>query len=363
MSTTNTTYIKRFPLLAHRELRSFYRYNDLFQLVPASLTDPRPTELIGMYGLTLEYVMEPVAPDRETDKWAHDHRERQRMARLRKGVKSPPNDSWLDADKEIRQQLRSSAIPHEVARLLSVLSDTLFEEPLPSKKVWVLEELDTWKVRWAQTSYPSFATGPTDSFSTATGQRIELVDPSEYYNRNSGYGPGDPVVDLPTDIDHRLGTYFDLKPTKKLAMARACELLGVARDTWLTSRSVSLVGAVIAVETLIHADDPAPVRCTKCNSLLSTNYCNDCGSPVYGLTRRFRDFVESHVESNDVAANRLYEARSDIVHRGQLLRSDEFDSGFNLGGKDNQQSLAYAVTTTVRTILVRWLEEQAESNR
>ena len=312
-----------------------------------------------MYGLTLEYVMEPVAPDRETDKWAHDHRERQRMARLRKGAKKPRNDSWFDVDQEIRRQLRSSAIPHEVARLLSVLTDTHFEEPLPSKKVWVLEELDTWKVRWAQTSYPSLANGPTDSFSTASGQGIELVEPSEYYDKMRGLRTGEPVIDLPTDIDHRLGTYFDLPPTKKLAMARACELLGVARDTWQTSRSVSLAGAVFAVETLIHADDPAPVRCTKCNSLLSTNNCNDCGAPIYGLTKRFRDFVESHVESDDLAANRLYEARSDIVHRGQLLRSDEFDSGFNLGGKDNQQSLASAVTTTVRTILVRWLEIQA----
>ncbi len=355
MPSQHSTSIRRAPLLASHELRGFYRYKNLFQLVPPDSADPRPDVQIGWYGLTLEYVLDPVAPRRESDTWAHDHRERQRIELLHNRAKTAQSE-WFDTDEHVREQLRPLAIVRELVRLLSILTNYLFKEP-PNEHLWVLDDPKTGTARWAQMWYPSFATGPTDSFTPMSNQRIALIDPSDYYSRLLGYGPGDPVIELPADVDYRLDTYFSLAPAKKIATARAAELLGTARDTWRTSRSVSLAAAVFAVEALIHADDPSPKRCKECNSLLSTDHCNSCGAPRYGLTRRFRDFVEKYSDTDNLPANRLYDARSDIAHQGRLLRADEFDSGFNLGGKDSQTELEYGVTSLVRSVFLVWLSD------
>ncbi len=115
------------------------------------------------------------------------------------------------------------------------------------------------------------------------------------------------------------------------------------------------------MEALIHADDPNPAKCDECQSLISAEHCPKCGAPRHRLTRRFRDFFAQYggdaSEEAKTFASRLYAVRSGIAHRGVLLRSDEFDSGFNLGGKDNQWDF-YDLTWLVRRVLLGWFEKR-----
>jgi hypothetical protein len=51
----------------------------------------------------------------------------------------------------------------------------------------------------------------------------------------------------------------------------------------------------------------------------------------------------------------LFNVRSDIAHRGELLRADEFDAGFSVGGSDDQGDFERGVGRTVRKVLLGWL--------
>ena len=101
-----------------------------------------------------------------------------------------------------------------------------------------------------------------------------------------------------------------------------------------------------------------------CSNLISERTCGKCRGPLFGLTRRFREFVERYVESNveQRFAEELYRVRSDIAHRGELLRSDQFDAGFNVGGDDDQADFERGVGRTVRKVLIGWLSS-ARPNR
>jgi len=357
--------IKRHPLLATHELRGFYRYRDLFQLVPAGASDPRPDGLMGWYGLTVEYRLDPqTAPKRDADLWAHDHRERARVQHLHAGVAQKGReqpDPWLEADENIRHMHRPLAIARELSRLLSVLTNYPVRVPRQDH-VWVLAD-KSGGARWSQMWWPSFANGSPDAFTEPDGQLVELIYPDKYYARLRGYGSGHPTIDLPLDIDDRLNAYFGLSSDDKLAFARACELLGVASEVWLTSRSASLAAAVFAVEALLHAQDPEPAKCGECSALLSAEHCAKCGAPRHRLTRRFRDFVAKYAGTSGFDTKALYGARSDLAHRGILLRADEFDSGFTWGGKDDQSAMERDTMALVRRVLLRWLEERGPSRR
>jgi hypothetical protein len=200
------------------------------------------------------------------------------------------------------------------------------------------------------------------SFAQPTSPPAPLVDSSEYNRRPYGYSPGKPVVDFPDNLSVTLDTYFALTPKKRIAFARAAELYGLASDVWASSQSLSLAVAalVFAIESVIHAEDPNPTRCPDCSALHGDEKCQTCGAPKYGLTRRFKDFVEQsahNAEERDLAA-RLYEVRSAIAHRGQPLRIDEFDMGYHVGEKDDENAVLFGATPLPRRVLREWLSSQ-----
>lgn len=84
---------------------------------------------------------------------------------------------------------------------------------------------------------------------------------------------------------------------------------------------------MFAIDGLANVSEPPPSRCPACQQTTSEEKCEGCGGPVFGLTARFREFVKHASTDKDrrTFANRLYDLRSAIAHRGELLREDEFD--------------------------------------
>ena len=374
-------------LLSTHELKGHYRYRDRFQLLPAPPGTPKPPSVMGHYGLLLELAIDPLTyPDRDRDYWAHDVRERSRVLELERKTAargSTPPDGWRREEATSRRMTRTPAIVQELTRLLSVTTNYKFFQAMAGAQGWYIDFQDArrrgrfaglvrrlprligkkayvWTPVWGQECNPVQPQPTGDDFSQPTSAPAALVDPNEYQRRRLGYGPGEPVVDLPDNLCLTLDKYFDLAPNKKVAFARAAELYGLASDVWPSSRSLSLAALVFAIETLIHADDPRPAKCPECGSLASRMKCSSCGAPKYGLTRRFKEFVErfAHEPEPSDLADRLYKLRSAIAHRGQLLRSDEFDVGFDVGGKDDQYDALYGGTPLARRVLREWLWSQ-----
>jgi hypothetical protein len=352
--------ISRAPFLSRIRVAGQYRYRDVLQIIPSSPEDPRPNALYGWYGATLAVAFdEAAAPIRTTDKWAHDHRERNRNEFLASKVAAGLGSAeWLNAATETQRIFfRRQAIEHEALRLLQVFTNNHFQKPSNAEHNWYLDEA-TRKPVYGQAWYPSFNTDQWGAFWNGSAENIQMLDPAQHFGR-IGIGVEDTAITLPSDIDIRLDGYFALPSQRKTTFARACELFANGQEIWAASKSLSLVSYVFAVEALCHADDPAPQTCGDCGNLRSEESCSTCGGPRFGLTRRFRNFVGQYIHENDETeiTKRLYSVRSAIAHRGELLRADEFDAGFNVGGKDDQNDLERRVGQTVRKVLLGWLSD------
>jgi hypothetical protein len=350
--------ISRTPVVAYMPIAGQYRYRDLVQLIPAKPEYPRPSSVSGLYGGTLAVSFDDqVAPERPEDRWAHDHRERARIAYLTSKVDvGKDSQEWLQAVRRTQQIFsRRMAIEREAVRLLQVLTNSTLQRPQVSGHNWYLDR-ESGKAVFAQNTSPSFVTDEWGAFWTGTAAPIPIIDPITHFGRY-GIGMQDIQVTLPSNLNENLDRYFNLAPHHKIVFSRACELFGNAQEIWLISRSLSLVSHVFALEALCHVDDPEPERCPDCHNLRSDQICSACGGPRFGLTRRFKEFVGQYIEGSEdlTLATRLYLVRSNIAHRGELLRADEFDPGFNVGGHDDQSSLERDVARTVRKILLGWL--------
>ena len=355
-------HLQRNPFLCSLEMRGAFRYRDLFQFLPASTDDPRPPPgSVGAgWGLTVEVHMdERPCPDREVDTWAHDVRERHRYDSLRRKVKKSAGPHWWETEKQIRKMHRPPAIVREIVNLLSTLTQHSFTEP-EQGNVWVLDRNSKSPIaRHMQLWFPSFGSGPPDKLTTYPGGSIVSLPAKDYWAGDS-LEPRE-QVEFPDDIEELLDIYFGLPETLRVVFARTCELGRVAREVWPTSRSISLVAAVFAIDGLAHAGEPPPPLCRVCSQMTSEQKCESCGAPRFGLTARFRQFVESYVDVGGLRkgfARDLFILRSAIGHRAELLRDDEYDSGFTAGESDSQWDYRDVAFTLTRKALRGWLSAQ-----
>ena len=282
---------RRYPL-SPRELTGWFRFQDLFQLLPAPEGTPRPGTLLGPWGLVLEVdADDATAEDRAVDLWAHDLRERQRLDEMLSSIRArgrEPDAQWQEAERRSRRERRLTGIRQEALRLINVATRQRFYEP-QSDHSWVLSRDGDWTFSWEQVNgSPVRPSAPGDLLTIPEGQPCSSLGPDEYFSESVFLG--DTVV-LPANLHDSCAAYFGLSDSDKLAFGRAAELYGVAREIWPSSRSVSMFTFVVAIETLIHADDPTPPTCKKCQAMTSETKCGGCGGPLFGLTRRFREFV------------------------------------------------------------------------
>jgi hypothetical protein len=364
--------IRRVYALTDRELIDSFRLDDVLQVLPAPAGTPKPTEVGGDWALSVEFAFDPrICPERPTDqdRWAHDLRERTRFNELAAKVDRARHTGWSDGEARRREMLRPVAISQEILRLLALFNGYKFEDRQP-RKTWVLDESagPRMVVYWGMGGWnPIQASSLEGSFT----ERAEPDDADLRRHRLSDIDLGD-ARQLDPSLAVHFQAFFALEDSQKMAFARASGLWVQARDIeardiWGTSKSLSLFAAVAAIEHLIQVSDPGLKECGACNQPVSEAKCDKCGQSTFGLTRRFRDFVGRHLSDADTQEERspvrklageLYSARSNLAHGHSLLRADEFDSGFNAGGNDDQSHFE-RVTTVARRVLLSWLRERA----
>ena len=72
----------------------------------------------------------------------------------------------------------------------------------------------------------------------------------------------------------------------------ACHLYNQALFFKNTIPSLSMVASVMAIEKLMNYNIKVE-RC-RCGAFISIDKCDDCGAPIYGLRRRFLEFMASY---------------------------------------------------------------------
>jgi hypothetical protein len=177
----------------------------------------------------------------------------------------------------------------------------------------------------------------------SSGQQARLVPIRDYY----GNGLGD-EFELPDAMQQLVLAWSALPDDKRRTFLRSAYWLREADERFSTSASVALVSAVQAVESLLPEGDPET--------------CGTCGQPVYRLTRRFREFLESHGRADTRANNALYGMRSKLTHGAALLDRDvTYTFGYGSPVGVEQDGTLRAAITTARVAAVNWLVEESRT--
>ena len=355
---------QQISLLSNQPLRGYYRYRDLFQILPAAVKNQ---SFQHDHPLILEICYFPdVWPHRDQLLWHRDLWERERFKYIRNhspNKELAPSDEWVKAYQYQTTLLRLPAIIAEVSGLLTLFANHRFfiyhtEQhwfiPIPAP-----DRDAPFRSLWGQLGYVIDPLESGVDLSEPTCPEVTKVPTQKYYAlpRDAFYVGGDNTVQLPENIDQLFDLYFKLHPDRKTGFHTACHLYNRAIELRTTCASLSLVAAVMAIEALLNcfgADAPVKV-CEECHTPESVEKCSVCGLPRYRATSRFKQFL-SDFGSEDLKkfANDLYKTRSKLAHGG-LLRADLHDSGFHAGKKDEETMFRMESLRLARIAMLNWL--------
>jgi len=269
--------VRRDVLFSVPEVKGYWRHGDDWQILPAPPQAPRPGFLLGEHPFVLEY-----------------------------RVRSSANDAVV-----FTRRRRS----WELHLLLSlVLRGSITHETDAKPHHWVLMgEPTAAGVHTAYVNEGYMVEGliaRADSFSNPEGLPELVVVPDEEYYARRGIDISEDALDAPAGLDAFLNRFEDADPRTREQLLRASYWLDAAYRVWDTSKSLSYIAAVNAVESLVPKREHDPCPC-----------CGLDRSP--GPTARFHDFVETYAAAEGAADRKaIYRLRSAFVHGDGLHNFD-----------------------------------------
>ncbi|MNQ83902.1 hypothetical protein D3C85_990050 [compost metagenome] len=213
---------------------------------------------------------------------------------------------------------------------------------------------DDFEPIWGQESYfCREVSANISSFSEVTCLDSIPVTPSNRHY-NYLYHHIDDVFSLPEDITLILDSYFILSEADKNAFLSACALFEQGANTWSVSPSLSFIGFVSCLETLVNIE----------NKNIPVEKCAQCQQKKHQVTKKFLNFMSKY--GNDDPSfkkfsNRIYTYRSNIVHSGQLLNGDLMPAKFGHHDSIEDDDFRKGVIRACRICMVNWLIERAKN--
>lgn len=259
-------------------VQGYWRYRDVFQLLPAPSAAPQAGHMLGTHPFVLEFA-----------------------------VKNSPD--WI-----IRQQ-RAHQKKRELGLLLNAFLEGHVNISGSSKNHWVLiEDLPPRRLKTvnAQEGYNlSGFKHEKEKFSEmADIPSLSAVEMSDFYSRR-GLGVSDWKMHRPQNLDALFDKYSAFPVPVQKRFLTACFWFNYALQASQDSRSASYIALVQSIEALLPEN-------------VNSN-CVKCGQPQYKCTERFNDFLKTFAPYKDgIARGRkeLYGLRSDLSHGKRLLAED-----------------------------------------
>jgi hypothetical protein len=312
--------IGQIVLFAYLRNDGWFRYGDVFQLVPVPADAPRLEFQIGDHPLMLQYKVSG-----SSDLQIAGHR-RMRVGR----------------ELELLCVALTPAIHGGIGNVLqhhwSIIRS---QDPLQTRSEYCQEGY----------TYPS-ANGIAPNFDLVKGlSPISRVPAAEYYCR-IGISI-DQRLELPDTFEQCLSAHFNAPREQRDRFMRASYWFQYAQRVSNISRSGAFTALVSAVEALLPAVTPE-AKCVTCSRSFGI-----------GPTKQFINFVEKHAPDPAISNSdrrQLYALRSALSHGGKLLHSDSIGWGSamtSVGVSDWVDERA--LWLTVRLVLVNWLLDSATS--
>ena len=347
--------------LSNAPLKGFFAYKDIFQIFPHDVPD-EPFHYD--YPLTLEVkIDDDVYPDRTSNFWHRDVWEEERYENIRRRSekrKMDPKDGWVQTYQDHTKSLRVPAILAELRALLTVFSHYRFFI-YDNKQRWFIpinkDQPSSDKSVWGQPGFISDFSGEIDHFTGLTFDPVEIINFKEHAKRfrDAIYASEEHRIIFHEHITFLFDKYFSLPEKEKTAYFMACHLYNQALFFSKSIPSLSMVAGVMAIEKMVNYETDDEDKCDECSAPKAIEKCNTCGTPIYRLRSRFREFMAtfSHPDYGNLYRD-MYDTRSRLAHGG-VLREDLFDTGFYAGDKDEEDQFRRNSLIVVHDALIHWL--------
>lgn len=312
--------------LSSLPVTGWYRYRDVFQILPPNELLKRPPAVEAHHPVIFQ--------------WKHPESTEPRSI-----------SGHFDIPKWVLDKDSAAEKAREILLVLGVLlNNRIFE--YHGRQSWFvdLEETGsgTLDPKWGQELY----TGRDfkvviEGFSSIEGiPEVETVETNKYLNR--WFITYDAVFDIPKDLTFLLDKFFALSSEDKKSFLSSCALFEQGIDTWGNYPSLSFVGFVSCLETLINVD----------NKDVELERCKECGQERHRVTHKFREFFLKY--GNDSAefkkyAMKIYKYRSKVVHTGELFNGEVMPLQFGSDARIYDDDFRRSVIRTCRICIVNWL--------
>lgn len=168
-----------------------------------------------------------------------------------------------------------------------------------------------------------------NNFSEEKYPQTELISPYYQYFTNNPVEDIKGEIRFPETITDCLDCYFKLSD-KTLHKVKSCIYLtcdGI--DISDRKRSLGFLSYISAIEGLVGlemSDEEIIFECKSCQAIKESPYhCQQCGRPIWGIKKKFVEFLRKFVAGSEKSAKtykEIYDLRSKITHMSQLFIGD-----------------------------------------
>lgn len=305
----NVTYFGRQVLFADCKIDGFYKYKDVFQLLPLPSDAPLPTRGItqGGYPILLEYKFEGV-PER-----------------------------GLHTNNYFKQKRG-----RELSFLMCLITKIDYGQVNFGSQVWVTKFTEGQQQTSQYVHEGYLYNLKTDNEFTTVNLLTELpkIPTNKYFFEGNSF---DDDFALPDIFDILCEKYFGLNQKQQQIFQRACYWFQISAKIFNVSLSASFSNLVTAIEALSNEID------------LELAECKSCGNIEYRPTKQFKDFIEKHsVGLKRKQIDNFYTKRSDLSH-GKLVFSFDLQGISALHSTFEDQDYWRELRSVARTVILNWL--------
>ena len=300
----------------HKKVNGYFRYKDLFQIIPVPLFAPQPSFIAADFPFLLQF----------------------------RYISCP--DLMIDSIRKNRQFM-------EIISFLHFFSQgRLHGRSRYAEFSWVLKTDDpqNWTSEWKQLgyTYKGFS-GKIDSFTPITNiPPIEREPYRNYYDWRKG-GRLDSLT-LPDNLEASLDRAFNLDEKERSKFFRACIWYYIAHTIWKISHSVSYLALITAAESLIRR--------------IKEPICEECGRPIFQTTKEFNNFLRKYVPNINemVEKYNFFGIRSGLSHGGKLFKRDIDPMSFMSTISFEEEMLQREMFGIAFTAIYNWLCSKKQKN-
>lgn len=339
-----------------------FRYKEEFQVFPL-LSDKAPqSEVASHFPVCIEYWI-------DTDEIVNVGKDINKYV----GVEIEKEDQESTAfDQSMSKMTFLTNKLREICNLLSAITNHRFFTPKSPKQFWALplykdnpEDYNECSSFWAFEFfyYPELPHELKIEYFSDLGklEPISLI-PTKTYYLNDPFDHPKKLITFPDTIHYTLDRYYSLNETERRVVNSTIYLICNSLELRDDMKSLALLSAVSAIETLInyeYRNEKIEFECKDCQTIKSSSYhCQKCNRPIWGIAQKFRKFLLTYVSSSEESRkkyNKIYSLRSKIAHTDYLISGDNF---VDWSGDDKTEKLRQLFIEAIqlsRLSLVHWL--------